>query len=83
MEVSPINLTELVAVMMGCSIVLIPVLAVSLRFALRPIVEAIWKHRKEDAAEQLRAFERRLALLEQTSLPPLSTGREFDSLRTS
>ena len=65
MEVLPIDLTQVVAVVMGISIVLIPVIGLTARFALKPVVEAlsnVLQTRGMD--ESLQIVERRLALLE-------------------
>ena len=40
-EILPIDLTALLAVFMGVSVVLIPVLGITARFALKPTVEAL------------------------------------------
>lgn len=40
MEVLPIDVTSIVAVMMGTSCVLIPILGLTLRFAVKPVIEA-------------------------------------------
>ena len=66
MQVLPIDLTAIVAVFMGVSIVLIPVIGLTARFALKPTVEAlshIFEGRGRD--ETIRILERRVALLEQ------------------
>jgi hypothetical protein len=64
--IMPINLTELLAVFMGISIVLIPVLGITARFALKPTVEALsrlFEGRGSDEAVSI--LERRMALMEQ------------------
>jgi hypothetical protein len=61
----PRALTGLVAVIMGMSIVLIPVIGLTARFALKPTVEALARFfdgRGRDEAVSL--LERRMALLE-------------------
>lgn len=65
MEFRPIDLTELAGVVMGTSIVLLPVLALTLRFALKPLVEALHKMwvAKENADRAV-GLERRVAHLE-------------------
>ncbi|MBT8396521.1 MAG: hypothetical protein HKO65_05485 [Gemmatimonadetes bacterium] len=65
MEVMPIDLTSVIAVVMGISVVLIPVIGLTARFALKPVVEAlsnVLQSRGMD--ESLQIVERRLALLE-------------------
>jgi hypothetical protein len=66
MEVLPIDLTSIISVVMGISIVLIPVIGLTARFALKPTVEAlsrVFEGRGQDEAVQM--LERRVALLEQ------------------
>ena len=41
MQLQPIDLTEIIAVFMGISIVLIPVIGLTARFAIKPVVEAL------------------------------------------
>ena len=65
MQIEPINLTAVIAVIMGISIVLVPVLGLTARFALKPVVEAlsrVFEGRGQD--EHLQILERRLSLLE-------------------
>ncbi len=64
--IMPIDLTALLAVFMGISIVLIPVLGITARFALKPTVEALSRFfdRKGDE-EVVSILERRMALMEQ------------------
>lgn len=65
MEIQPINLTAIIAVFMGISVVLVPVLGLTARFALKPIVEAlsrVFEGRGKD--EQIQILEGRLGLLE-------------------
>jgi len=66
MQILPIDLTALVAVIMGVSIVLVPVIGLTARFALKPTVEALgrfFEHKGLD--ESVHIMERRLALMEQ------------------
>lgn len=66
MQIQPVDLTALVSVIMGVSIILIPVIGLTARFALKPTVEAlsrIFEGRERDASVQM--LERRVALLEQ------------------
>ena len=66
MQVSPIDLTSLVATIMGISIVLIPVIGITARFALKPTVEALagFLHTK-GLDESVHILERRMGLMEQ------------------
>ena len=63
--IAPIDLTSLIAVIMGISIVLIPVMGLTARFALKPMVEA-FSHLFESRTveESVRILERRMSLLE-------------------
>jgi len=65
MQVAPIDLTSLLAVFMGISIVLVPVIGLTARFALKPVVEAL-SHLfdKKGADESVAILERRMALME-------------------
>lgn len=66
MQILPVDLTAVIAVIMGISIVLIPVIGLTARFALKPTVEAlsrIFEGRERDESVQM--LERRVALLEQ------------------
>lgn len=65
MEVLPVNLVALVAVVMGCLAFLIPIAGVTARFALKPMAEAIARMRESGATrETIQLLERRMALLE-------------------
>ncbi len=62
----PINLTAIVAIVMGMLVVLIPVAGLTARFALKPIVEALARYRETQTSQQEVGFlEKRVALLEQ------------------
>ncbi len=66
MQIVPVDLVGLVAVIMGTSIVLIPVIGLTARFALKPTVEALsrfFDHKGLD--ETVHILERRMALMEQ------------------
>ena len=66
MPVAPIDIVSLVAVMMGISVVLIPVIGLTARFALKPTVEALGRFFETKGSEEIvRILERRVALLEQ------------------
>ena len=86
MQLEPINLVEVIAVIMGISVVLIPVIGLTARFALKPAVEAlsrVFESRGSD--ESLQIVERRLALLEtqiegiETSMKRLVETSGFDA----
>lgn len=65
MPVAPIDITSLVAVFMGISIVLVPVIGLTARFALKPTVEAFSRLMdKRGTEESVAILERRVALLE-------------------
>lgn len=85
MQILPVDLTALVGTILGISIVLVPVMGLTARFALKPVVEALGKtfeHRALD--ETVRILERRVELQEQqidmlqSSVREISDGREFD-----
>lgn len=66
MQILPIDLVALVSVILGISIVLIPVIGLTARFALKPTVETLgrfFEHRGLD--ESVHIMERRMALMEQ------------------
>ena len=66
MQIQPIDVTALISAILGISIVLIPVLGLTARFALKPVAESLarfFEHRALDETVQI--LERRVALLEQ------------------
>lgn len=64
--VDPINVVALAAVVLGCLTVLIPIAGITLRFAIKPVTEALALTRQSGAErESVQMLERRLALLEQ------------------
>ncbi len=66
MEVLPIDLTAIIGIVLGMSVVLIPITGFTLRYALKPIAEAVAKMRDAAAADETVALlEQRVALLEQ------------------
>jgi hypothetical protein len=66
MEVEPIDLVALTAVILGCLMFLIPIAGLTLRFAIKPISEAIGRMNASGTEQEtLRLLERRVALLEQ------------------
>ena len=65
MNVLPIDLTAIVAIVMVFSCILIPVAGVTLRFAIKPAVEALVKAFDNRGLEDtVGVLERRLGLLE-------------------
>jgi hypothetical protein len=66
MQVSPIEFVPLVSVFMGTLIVLVPVVGITARFALKPIAEAMAKIKSAQGAnEQMVIMQQRLELMEQ------------------
>jgi hypothetical protein len=65
METLPVDLTQLVAAIMGSLLVLIPVLGLAVRFAARPLVDALVATRGEGARPgDLTALKSRIEALE-------------------
>lgn len=63
--IEPINLTAILAVFMGISVVLIPVIGITARFALKPTVEAFSRlFEGRGANESINLLERRMSLIE-------------------
>jgi hypothetical protein len=66
MPVDPINVVALAGVVLGCLTVLIPVAGLTLRFAIKPVSEALGRARENASdAQTVQLLERRVALLEQ------------------
>lgn len=62
----PIDLTAIVAIVMGMLVVLIPIAGLTARFALKPVVEALARYREsQHAGQHVALLEQRVALLEQ------------------
>jgi hypothetical protein len=87
MPFQPIDLTAIISVVMGISIVLIPVIGLTARFAFKPMVEALGKVLEgRGANESLQILERRMALLESQieslgdSMKRLEDTASFDAL---
>jgi hypothetical protein len=85
MQILPIDVVSLVASILGISIVLIPVIGLTARYAMGPVVEALSKlFEGRNADETVRLLERRLELQEQEiamlsqTVRNLAEGREFD-----
>lgn len=84
MEVLPIDLTAVIATFMGISIILIPVIGLTARLALKPLVESLGRvFQSRESEESVRILERRMALLEQhlesldTTMTRLAEAAEF------
>jgi hypothetical protein len=66
MQVLPVDLVGLVSVILGISVVLVPVIGATVRFALTPAVTALGRvFESRDADENMRLLERRLEVQEQ------------------
>ena len=66
MQVLPVDLAALLAIFMGISVVLIPIIGITARFALKPTVEALAKlFEHKGVEESVGILERRMSLLEQ------------------
>jgi hypothetical protein len=83
--VLPIDVTGVIAVVMGLMVVLIPVAGVTARFALKPIAEAVARMREAQGTNrELQLIEQRLALMEQqlsgleTDVRRIEDRTEFD-----
>ena len=76
METLPVDLVEVVGAVMGSLLVLIPVLGLAIRFAARPLVDALLATRGEGARPvDMEALKVRIAALEH-ELKELSGGGE-------
>jgi len=65
MDIQPVDLTALIATILGISTVLIPIAGFTLRFALKPIVEAMAiSRRSKNSDAELSLLQQRVALLE-------------------
>jgi hypothetical protein len=87
MPIQPIDLTAIISAVMGISIVLIPVIGLTARFALKPMVEALARvFEARGANESLQILERRMALMESQleslgdSMKRLEDTANFDAL---
>ena len=85
MQILPIDVVALVSVILGISIVLVPVLGLTARFALNPAVEALAKLFEARGVEDaLSILERRVELQEQEiamlhqTIRGLADAQEFD-----
>jgi hypothetical protein len=85
MQILPVDITALVSVILGISVVLVPVIGLTARFALKPAVEALAKlFENRQLDETVRILERRVELQEhqiealQTAIQQVTDAREFD-----
>lgn len=85
MQVLPVDLVALVGTILGISIVLIPVIGVTARFALKPTAEALSRFfDHQGLTDTVRVLERRLDFQEhqmdalENQLRRLTEGSEFD-----
>lgn len=83
--VQPVDLVGLLAVFMGISVVLVPVIGLTARFALKPTVEALSRFfDKRGNDEAISIMERRMALMEmqmesmETTVDRISETSDFD-----
>jgi len=86
MQLQPINLVAVIAVIMGISVVLVPAIGLTARFALKPVVEALSKvFESRGSDEALQLVERRLAFLEtqmeglESSMKQIEDTSSFDA----
>jgi hypothetical protein len=80
MQVMPVDLVALTAIILGCMMFLIPIAGLTARFAIRPITEAIVKMNASGAdREVIQLLERRVALLEQELHSMGDVRRELES----
>lgn len=85
MQILPIDVVALVSVILGISIVLVPVIGLTARFALKPAVEALAKvFEARELDESVKILERRVELQEhqiealQDTVKQLSEAQEFE-----
>jgi hypothetical protein len=85
MQIQPVDLTALMGTILGISVVVVPVIGLTARFALKPAVEALARvFDSRNLDETVRILERRVELQEhqiealQGSLNQLTEAREFD-----
>ena len=85
MQILPIDVVALVSVILGISIVLVPVIGLTARFALKPAVEALARvFEARELDESVKILERRVELQEhqiealQDSVKQLAEARDFE-----
>ena len=80
--VLPIDLTEVIAVTMGTLMFIIPIAAFSLRYAIKPVAEALAKMRESTLTnETIQMLERRVTLLEQETMAVAEVRKELRDVR--
>ncbi len=73
----PIDLSALAGIVLGTLIFLIPIAGLTLRFALKPLVEAWLKNRDSQAPQrEIEAMQRRMLEIEQELLELKAVGRQ-------
>ncbi|MEX2610378.1 MAG: hypothetical protein WEA24_10565 [Gemmatimonadota bacterium] len=78
----PIDVTAVVAVIMGLLVVLIPIAGLTLRFAIKPVAEALARMRDSTTTnETVQLLERRITLLEQEGAGVMELRQEVKQLR--
>ena len=84
-SVQPVDLVGLLAVFMGISVVLVPVIGLTARFALKPTVEALSRFfDKRGSDDAISILERRMALMEmqmesiETTVGRIAETSDFD-----
>ena len=66
MDFNPVDFVPLVAVVMGISVILVPVIGFTARYVLRPFQDALAQYVQGSANnDSVRILERRMALMEQ------------------
>jgi hypothetical protein len=66
LDILPVDVVALVGTIMGISVVLVPIIGLTARFALKPAVEAVSRLFEHKALEDtVGILERRMALMEQ------------------
>lgn len=85
MQIQPVDLTALVATILGISIVLVPVIGITARFALKPTVEALSRlFENRSTSDTLQILQQRMELQEQqidalqTALRSMNEARDFE-----
>ncbi|MEX0893856.1 MAG: hypothetical protein WEB88_16935 [Gemmatimonadota bacterium] len=80
--IMPIDVTAVVAVIMGLLVVLIPIAGLTLRFAIKPVAEALARMRDSTTTnETVQLLERRITLLEQEGAGVMELRQEVKQLR--
>lgn len=85
MEGMHIDVTEVAAIWMGGLLLLVPLLGLTLRFAVKPLLDSVARLREAGAAaasEAISELDLRLALVEQQIQPPVAAAENgsFESV---